>query len=166
MESEGSLLWLVLVDILAWFILHLGIAWLMGQIPDTWFAGKERGFRPQSWEKEGEIWQDLFGVRQWKKYLPDGSMFLPSSYDQTNLQGSEEEHLEKFILETKRAELTHWLMIPPACLFFWWNPPWAGILMIIYALGLNLPLIIAQRYNRPRLKRILHLQKRRKKKNE
>ncbi len=166
MRTEWPLLWLVLIDSIAWFVIHMTIAWLMGQVPDEWLAKQEKTFRPRSWEKEGKIWQDCFSVRSWKKYLPDGSMFIRSSYDQTHLQGTEVENLEKFILETKRAELTHWLMVPPAFLFFLWNPPWAGVLMVVYALALNLPLILTQRYNRPRLQRLLQFKKRQQKKNE
>jgi glycosyl-4,4'-diaponeurosporenoate acyltransferase len=40
-------------------------------------------------------------------------------------------------------------------LFFLWNPLWVGFLMILYALTENLPMIMAQRYNRYRLRRVL-----------
>lgn len=59
------------------------------------------------------------------------------------------------MIETQRAELTHWFLIPPAFLFFLWNPAWAGWVMVIYALVVNLPFIMIQRYNRPRLERVL-----------
>lgn len=159
MWIELPLFWLLILNIIAWFFFHMSISFAMLQIPDEWLDKQKDGFRPKKWEKNGNIWQEVFAVRRWKKYLPDGSLFIKSSYDQTNLQGSEIEQLKKFIIETKRAEFTHWLMIPPAFLFFIWNPPWAGILMIVYALVLNLPLIIAQRYNRPRLERLYHLKK-------
>lgn len=166
MENEYSLLWLLVINSVAWFFIHMGIALSMIRIPDEWLAQKEEVFRPRTWEKEGEFWQKNFRIRSWKKFLPDGSLFIPASYDQTNLHGTKEENLEKFILETIRAELTHWLMIPPAFLFFLWNPPWAAYIMILYALLLNLPLIMTQRYNRPRLQRLLEIKTRRKTKNE
>jgi hypothetical protein len=40
-------------------------------------------------------------------------------------------------------------------LFFLWNPPWAGWVMVVYATFANFPRIIAQRYNRIRLRRCL-----------
>ncbi len=42
-----------------------------------------------------------------------------------------------------------------APLFFLWNKPGIGWIMIVYALIENLPLIMAQRYNRIRFKRLL-----------
>jgi glycosyl-4,4'-diaponeurosporenoate acyltransferase len=57
--------------------------------------------------------------------------------------------------ETCRAELTHWLTLLFAPFFFFWNPLWVGFFMIFYALAENLPLIMAQRYNRARLRRII-----------
>ena len=162
MENEYSLLWLLVINSVAWFFIHIGIALLMVRIPDKWLAYQANIFRPRTWEKNGEIWQESFRIRSWKKFLPDGSLFIPSSYDQTHLQGTTEKNLEKFVLETIRAEMTHWLMIPPAFLFFLWNPPWAAYLMILYALVLNLPLIMTQRYNRPRLLRLIKMKTKRK----
>lgn len=162
MENEYSLLWLLVINSVAWFFIHIGIALLMVRIPDKWLANQANIFRPRTWEKNGEIWQEYFRIRSWKKFLPDGSLFIPSSYDQTHLQGTTEKNLEKFVLETIRAEITHWLMIPPAFLFFLWNPPWAAYLMILYALVLNLPLIMTQRYNRPRLLRLIKMKPKRK----
>lgn len=64
-------------------------------------------------------------------------------------------YLRAFYRETCRAELTHWATILFAPLFFLWNPFWVGVFMIFYALAENIPLIMAQRYNRNRLRRIL-----------
>jgi glycosyl-4,4'-diaponeurosporenoate acyltransferase len=57
--------------------------------------------------------------------------------------------------ETCRAELTHWLTLLFAPLFFFWNPLWVGFFMIFYASMENFPLIMTQRYNRARLRRIM-----------
>lgn len=157
MWIELSNFWLLVVDILAWFFIHMSISLLMLRVPDEWLDQQKGCFLPRRWERNGKIWQEVFHVRQWKQYLPDGSIFIKSSYDQTHLKSTETKNLKQFIIETKRAELTHWLMIPPAFLFFLWNPPWAGIIMVVYALALNIPLIITQRYNRPRLKRLYRL---------
>jgi hypothetical protein len=63
----------------------------------------------------------------------------------------------RFILESKRAELVHWLAILPFWVFGLWGPPIVIPIMFVYALAVNLPCIIAQRYNRPRLLRLLML---------
>ena len=48
-----------------------------------------------------------------------------------------------------------WIMVLFAPFFFLWNPLWVGFFMIPYALAENIPLIMAQRYNRYRLRRVL-----------
>ena len=149
-----------MLDILAWFMIHMTISLAMMRVPDDYYHRPHRWFDSCEWENEGLIWQDLFHIRKWKKHLPDSSSFIKSAYDLTNLHGLNLSSMEKIILETKRAEHTHWLSIPPALLFFIWNPPWAGMIMIVYALLMNLPFIIVQRYNRPRLMRVYERMKR------
>ncbi|NLB98875.1 MAG: glycosyl-4,4'-diaponeurosporenoate acyltransferase, partial [Lactobacillales bacterium] len=95
----------------------------------------------------------------WKRKLPEGSSIIKSSYNKKHLQGTDKQTFEKFIIETKRAELTHWLLIPPAFVFFIWNPLWAGLVMVLYACVVNIPFILIQRYNRPRLERVHYIRK-------
>ena len=148
--------WLTIaIDIFAWYSIHLSVSWLARRVPDRFLAEKAYWFRTRDWEKEGEIWQEVFRVRSWKPYLPDGTKITKEGFDKTHLKGFDLASLEKFALETRRAELAHWAMIPPAGLFFFWNPAWAGWIMIGYAVLFNLPLIFVQRYNRPRLERMV-----------
>ena len=67
------------------------------------------------------------------------------------------EYCRLFIKETCRAELFHWLVFALAPLFYLWNEWRVATLMIPYALLANVPCIIAQRYNRPRLTRMLRI---------
>lgn len=150
---DGSLFWLLVVNIVAWGFFHLSIALLIMKVPDAHYEKWDAWYQPFSWEKNGDIWQDLFRVRNWKDHLPDASSFIDSAYDKRQISEVNAETLNKFI-ETKRAEQSHWVQMLPAPLFFLWNPVWAGWLMIAYAFFMNIPFIIVQRYNRPRLERI------------
>ena len=60
------------------------------------------------------------------------------------------EHLRRWVIETCRSEFCHWIAIAASPLFFLWNRPAVGFVMIIYSLLFNLPLVIVQRHNRPR----------------
>lgn len=140
-----------LFDFFAWFFFHMGISALTLMIPDSSFEHNIDFFRDFNWENNGKFWSKWFHVRKWKDYLPDSSSIFKAAYNKKVLNPINSEALEKFIIETQRAELAHWLSILPAPLFFIWNPAWAGWLMIIYAILFNLPFIIIQRYNRPRL---------------
>lgn len=146
---------LVLVNIIAWGFFHLFISYLCFKIPLSFFLKENSFFKIKNWERSGKIWQNLLLVKKWKGFLIDGSSIARKSYDKSHLHGTKEQDLLNFAAETKRAELTHWLLIVPAPLFFLWNPIWAGWIMIVYALIANLPFIIVQRYNRGRIEFIL-----------
>jgi glycosyl-4,4'-diaponeurosporenoate acyltransferase len=59
----------------------------------------------------------------------------------------------RFLLETVRAECSHWLTWGMALIFFAWTPWQVGVVMLIYGAIVNLPCILIQRYNRARLQR-------------
>lgn len=143
--------WIIVLDILAWLFFHLAISMCMLKVPDTYYKQDQPWFKPFKWEKNGKIWDQWFGIRAWKHRLPDSSSILKDAYNKKQLKALDASSLEKFVIETKRGEQTHWLSMLPAPLFFIWNPVWAGWVMVFYALIANLPFIMTQRYNRPRL---------------
>jgi glycosyl-4,4'-diaponeurosporenoate acyltransferase len=153
--------WTVLADFAAWFFFHLGASVLAQVMPDRLFAADRGLYRTRAWEREGHVWQTLFRVRSWKQKLPDGALIMGRGYVKRTLQSSDSCEMDRFILESRRAELAHLCGLMPAVLFFLWNPPAAGWLMILYAIVANFPCLIAQRYNRPRFQKILALQRKR-----
>jgi glycosyl-4,4'-diaponeurosporenoate acyltransferase len=148
--------WTILVDFIAWFVIHMGVVYWAVRIPSEAFNPEGWLFRARRWEEAGNIYQKLFGIKKWKQYLPDGAPLLGSKgFPKKKLQGKNPEYLRAFLQETCRAELAHWLTLLFAPFFFFWNPLWVGFFMIFYALAENLPLVMAQRYNRARLRRII-----------
>ena len=71
------------------------------------------------------------------------------------MASSDPHYLQVFIRETWRGELCHWTVLAFTPLFFLWNPWWADLVCLAYALAANLPCIIVQRYNRLRLRKLL-----------
>jgi glycosyl-4,4'-diaponeurosporenoate acyltransferase len=148
--------WTIIVDFIAWFIIHMGVVYLFIRVPSHHLDPHGWLFRSRRWEREGNIYQKAFKIKTWKPYLPDGAPFLGNrGFPKKRLQEKCQTYLRSFYSETCRAELIHWIIILFAPLFFIWNPFWVGIFMIFYALIENIPLIMAQRYNRSRLKRVL-----------
>lgn len=144
--------WTVILDILAWFILHMAIVLVMVRLPRDRFHPDGFMYRPRSWEKEGRLYIKVFHIKHWKWILPDGARWMKSKgFPKKQLVSRDMDYLETFAVETCRAELTHWTTILMAPFFFLWNKPAVGWIMIIYAVAENLPLIMAQRYNRCRL---------------
>ncbi len=92
-----------------------------------------------------------------KKHIPDGAKIFRKGFPKGELEKNDEVYLKMFIAETCRSEFTHLLQIIPFWVFGLFAPPIVIWVMLIYALILNVPCIIAQRYNRPRIKKLLKL---------
>jgi glycosyl-4,4'-diaponeurosporenoate acyltransferase len=149
------LVWMFVLDFFAWFAIHIAASIGALALPDRLFDADRGIYRTRAWEREGRIWQTIFRVKAWKGKLPDGAQILRRGFAKKTLQAAGPAQLAQFVLESRRAELAHLLAILPAPLFFLWNPPLAGWLMILYALAANGPCLIAQRYNRPRFQKLL-----------
>lgn len=146
---------IILIDIVVWIFLHLAIGYVTSRIPIQRFNPDSPLFRPKPWEQGGEIYQKYFRVRSWKKFLFSGAAFYRDAYEIKNLKTYDLENLYLWRLESCRAEFCHIAMIPPGFLFFLWNPPSLAWMMVAYAFMNNFVPIIAQRYNRPRVTKII-----------
>jgi len=146
--------WIIFLDIFLWLVIHLGISYACSKIPIGKFDPQNRFYRPKSFEKGGKLYTRIFKIKKWKNIVPDGAKLFRGGFPKKNLEQCSQEYLRTFALETCRGELTHWLQILPSGIFFLWNIWWAGIIMVIYALCVNIPCILLQRYNRARLMRV------------
>jgi glycosyl-4,4'-diaponeurosporenoate acyltransferase len=144
----------ILIDIAAWFVIHIGVSYIMTHQPLSSFNTSSWLYRKRNWERNGRLYEKLFRLKTWKKRLPDGAAVFKNGFEKKHLKETNKDYLDAFIRETCRAELTHWIVFLFGPLFFIWNLWWVGIVMIIYAGIVNIPCIITQRYNRIRLKRI------------
>lgn len=141
----------ILVDFGLWLVIHLSVSCVVAQIPATWFSRHSSLFKTWRWEQGGRIYRTVFAIQLWKDLLPDGGVVFAEGFSKRRLTDVTKHHIERFIAETRRAELAHLLQIPPVVLFFLFNETWVGWCMIGYAVAVNAPCILAQRYNRPRL---------------
>ena len=139
-----------------WFMIHYTAGYLGAKLPARLFARDGGIFRTHPWEQDGAIYLKLFKIKKWKSKLPDAGNAFGQNARKHQLTSTDPAYLEQFILETRRAEWTHWMQIFPAPVFFLFNDWRIGIFMIVYALCVNLPCMMTQRYNRPRLQRILN----------
>ncbi len=144
-------IWIVLLNALGWPVVQVGLAWAFTRMPAAWFNPGPAA----RWERSGAVYDRLFGIRGWKDLLPDGARWFGGGFAKGNLRGRGRAYLERFIRETWRGELCHWLALAFVPVFCLWNPWWGDLVIAAYALGANLPCILAQRYNRIRLARLL-----------
>lgn len=162
--SKGGfmrLIKLIVINSIAWFTAHIIIASLSANISDRYFQHNKL-FKTFKVERSGDIWNELFKVKKWKSFLPDGSILIKHGYNKSELPDFSSSTINKFIIEMRRAEFTHWISMLPAPLFFLFNPRYAAWINVLYALISNFPFIITQRYNRPKLEKIYHYKQNRK----
>ena len=140
-------------NVLGWPILHIAIGFIAIRVPSHSFAHDTWLTTPRPWEQDGYLYRDWFAIRRWKFLLPDGAPWL-GGFAKKKLLSRNSACIALFLIETRRAEIAHWLMLCCLPIFFIWNPAWARWVMFFYALAANLPCIVAQRYNRLVLNRI------------
>ena len=135
-----------------WGTVPMLLAYLCLQIPDRFFEPSRFLWRTHRFEHNGRLYERVFQIRRWKHRLPDGGgVWKKNSYKKRTLADYSEANLHKFLIETSRGELIHWLGILPFWVFGLFAPPVVIWIMLVYALVVNLPCILAQRYNRPRV---------------
>lgn len=113
-------------------------------------------YRSFKFEKDGLIYEKI-KIKSWQSKVPDMSRIVPSLVPSKNMEGHlDAKKLEIMLRETCVAELTHYLL----CLsgmygcFHFLHGKAASIVYLLYLL-MNVPCMVIQRYNRPRLKRVL-----------
>ena len=147
--------WTVALDFLAWFAIHVGVSYAVSRPSADRFDPDSRLYRERRWERDRRIYEGWFRVKKWKWMLPDGAAVFRSGFRKKRLSKLDTAYVTRFVQEACRAELTHWLILAFAVVFFIWNVWWVGLIMILYAVLVNVPCIITQRYNRIRLRRVL-----------
>jgi len=143
--------WIVVLNVAGWPVIQFGLAWLFTRMPVAWFNPGVG----HAWEQGGRFYEHWFGIRRWKDRLPDAARWFGGGFAKGRLSGTKADYLSRFIRETWRGELCHWFALGCTPVYFLWNPWWADLVMVAYALAANLPCILAQRYNRSRFQRVL-----------
>ena len=136
------------------YILSMSIlVFLLGRVfPRKWLCPNSFPFKSYAFEKEGKIYGKL-KIMSWKTKLPDASVligkifprFMPTKRLESEIK------IPTLIEETCIAEAAHKLA---AILGFGCVAIWEGIggwVMSLLFLLINVPFVIMQRFNRPRL---------------
>ncbi|MFW6249279.1 MAG: glycosyl-4,4'-diaponeurosporenoate acyltransferase, partial [Bacteroidota bacterium] len=146
---------ILVLSVILWFTFQHAAEYICHRIPDKWLSPNGFLFKERKWEKGGAFYSKVFKVKKWKKYLPDGAAARKKGYRKKKLTDFSTENLDLFLVESCRAELMHLLAIIPFWVFGLFAPVEIIIYMLIYALAVNLPCIIVQRFNRPRIMKLI-----------
>ncbi|MFW6289036.1 MAG: hypothetical protein ACOC2Q_04580, partial [Spirochaetota bacterium] len=148
-----AILRLVLIS-LAWVTLQIGSGFIAGKLKRSLFTHESFVFRSRRWERGGEFYERVFGIRRWKELLPEAGGMFKGGFAKRAIGGRSPDRLGSFIAETRRAEFSHWLVVLLSFTFFAWNPPHVALWMPIIGFLGNAPFIMVQRHLRPRLQRL------------
>ena len=150
-----------------WLLALALLAHPLGQaLPRRWFDGERFPYRCYKWEKQVRIYTRI-GVERWKTLVPDMSRLLPDMVKK-ELPGSgavTAAQADTLVQETCRAEVVHTAscLLGLAFLRLWPGAGGAAVLAV-WVLLANLPFMVIQRYNRPRLVRLAALLRKREQK--
>lgn len=150
---------LAAVSFISFFAGRLAVLVSERFFPGHFFCADHFPYCPHSFEREGRIYE-AFGVRAWKDRLPDMSRILRAVsgiIPEKNISARPDSRSVGILLrETCVAEWVHGCLalFGLGCALLW-RSRMGWVLGVLYALG-NLPFVIIQRYNRPKLLRLHH----------
>ena len=138
----------------------------LGQAIPGPFDPEKRPFRSRKWEQNGRIYTKL-AIDKWKKLVPDMSRILPDMVKK-ELPGSgavTAAQADTLVQETCRAEVVHTASCLLGLAFLWlWPGAGGAAVLAVWVRLANLPFMVIQRYNRPRLVRLAALLRKREQK--
>ncbi|MFN9623525.1 MAG: hypothetical protein ACK587_11970 [Cyanobacteriota bacterium] len=133
-----------------WLVAALLVGQLANLVPPRWLATGKRRPPPRGSPRAAPP-----GIRLWKRWIPDAGGALPGGVPKASLVRRDPVALRRLVVETRRAELVHWLLWPAGLLSALWLPPEGVAVNLVFGTLFNLPCVLVQRHNRRRLRRCL-----------
>ncbi len=145
-----------LVNFLYWLVVMFFAGTIVHFIPPEFYNPENFLFKPRKFEFGGKLYSKIFLIKKWKDKLPEGGEFFNfNPFNKKHLQKKRDlDYLNRFILETCRAELVHLIPILLYPISLLWNPYPINLYVFIFFLITNVPFLIIQRYNRIRFLRV------------
>jgi glycosyl-4,4'-diaponeurosporenoate acyltransferase len=143
------------------WVLSLGVLsnFLAPFVPRT-FRMDAFPFRLYGFERGGRLY-DRIAIRRWKNLVPDMSRYMKRLMRKTVTMQTPVEQTLLLAQETCVSELVHDLLILLSfAVLLFWRGRGAILFLLVYNVFGNLPYILIQRYNRPRLLELAEKQRR------
>lgn len=131
------------------------VGFIAAHLPKKVIDPQRKMYQVRSWEKDGSFYQRVFKIKNWKPIIWDAGRVFQKDFKKDHVDATNPRTLERWILETCRAEWCHWVTFLFILPLFSFNPPGMSFFWLLYDSVLNITPIIVQRYNRPRLIRML-----------
>ena len=154
---------MVVATSLALFLCDLIFAGSIKLLPQKWFDPYKKKYKISKREKS---FYELLGINYWKDKVPEVGKLV--GYDKTSVGDLTADNLFKFLTESAYGEIIHYFCLLSsviiAVIYFFIpidaiNGLFWGVVLpcALVNFFLNVPPILIQRYNRPRLMRIHQL---------
>lgn len=131
------------------------VSFVIGErLPRKWFDYRAFPYAPFRFEEGGRFYKRL-GVQAWKDRAPDMSKMIRGVFKKKLPLSRDSAYLQTLVRETCVAEFVHLTLILISPIFFLLVGGMPGLIATLLYMFLNLPFIIIQRYNRPRLVMIM-----------
>lgn len=138
------------VAIGAWVAWALIVGVIAPRLPARWFAGSGCSVTAT----EAHI-DEVLGVRAWKRLLPDAGGWFKKGARKDGYIRTNQAALQRFVIENRRAEWVHGIVLAAAPVFFITSPLWVAVSVVVVGVLVNVPCLIALRYNRRRVTLVL-----------
>ena len=138
------------------YVFLLGVAsGIIGSwLPREWFHADRPPYRCRPWEDGGKVYLKLH-IRDWKDRVPDMSKISKRLYRKSVDTTPNYANLQRLIAETCVAEFMHYVILLLSLMVLRiWRGKWGAVFYLLCILW-NLPCILIQRFNRPRLQKTL-----------
>ena len=140
------MLTVALANVAWWGLVHASTGYLVHLLP---VSALERG-GVAGWERGA--YERVLRIRRWKDRLPEAGALFAGGVSKRHVRRST---VDRFVVETRRAELGHWLAMLGGPVSMLWNPPVGDVAMVAYGVLVNAPFVLVQRYNRARALRVI-----------
>lgn len=136
------------------FVVDAIIAWILHAMPEKWFDDNKRIFKV--FRKERKFYEKI-GIKNWKDKVPETGQVC--NFKKNKIASFNSNYIKKFLIETCYAEVIHIAMLLIGLTVFFVIPFSESLnyslwLFLINAI-LNIPPVLIQRYNRPKLQLVL-----------
>ena len=149
----------IVVAALAWAACHSLTGLAAHRLGDDRLSREGWLLRPRDFEVGGRWYRDRLAIHRWKDALPEAGDLFSGGVSKRHVVGLDvgldDAALERFVRETRRAELGHWWAMACGPTFLLWTPPRSWVPLVGYGVAVNAPFIAIQRYNRFRTRAVL-----------
>ena len=145
----------IFINFLLMILWHLIVLFLCKCSDISLFNPERRMYSLKKWEKNGKFYTDILKIKKWKDRLPQ--YVAKNGFSKRTLSYRlNKEYINRFIVETCRAEWNHLM----CCMYFiisvFINSKLNALIFSIIPIAINLPFLFIQRFNRIRLYKLVN----------